>query len=456
MIESNWIFKPGLDCNSHVQTKNVGSRKGKLFSKSKWKLEKGSGRYVSLLLDTLDDLETQSCPYLPNLPPFSISEILDKVQEDAEDILFSLGFGQEDHKDSSRIPARFFTTPSQAKGIDFQLFLKAQVRRVETEDPCLMLASRFKQVQTLAVTADAFFCLYSYVSKTPVQKFTPSHMFWNCNPDVPSIKIRAPQPEPLSPRDRLRKAISKMCLYTCPRDRLSAPHNITKKNSLDQVVWEVMDRVRGDKLVFQQDLGFGPGSEEDAVPPTRDTKLPTSSGPCALRHKEETQQGISTMQTPSQTLDSNPEATCCTHSLPKADLQWSTDPAQVKRELWGLQATSKEVHLAKDATFWKRKSRARKSLFQENPMSRMVKSLDLSIIQQSQERPALHPSLTQQLQDTCDLEDMRGLGAGERPAEKGFVFLPLGKGNPGSLSSPDIPILELHSETFGSRLMEKD
>jgi len=63
------------------------------------------------------------------------------VQEDAEDVLFSLGFGQEDHKDTSRIPARFFTTPSQAKGIDFQLFLKSQVRRIEMEDPCLMLAS---------------------------------------------------------------------------------------------------------------------------------------------------------------------------------------------------------------------------------------------------------------------------------------------------------------------------
>lgn len=80
-------------------------------------------------------------PHLPKLPLCSISEILDKVQEDAEDVLFSLGFGQEDHKDTSRIPSRFFTTPSQAKGIDFQLFLKAQVRRIEMEDPCLMLAS---------------------------------------------------------------------------------------------------------------------------------------------------------------------------------------------------------------------------------------------------------------------------------------------------------------------------
>lgn len=41
----------------------------------------------------------------------------------------------------ARIPARFFSAPSHAKGIDFQLFLKAQVRRMEMEDPCLMLAS---------------------------------------------------------------------------------------------------------------------------------------------------------------------------------------------------------------------------------------------------------------------------------------------------------------------------
>ncbi|KAF5928423.1 hypothetical protein HPG69_015028 [Diceros bicornis minor] len=301
----------------------------------------------------------------------SISEILDKVQEDAEDVLFSLGFGQEDHKDTSRIPARFFTTPSQAKGIDFQLFLKAQVRRIEMEDPCLMLASRFKQVQTLAATADAFFCLYSYVSKTPVQKFTPSHMFWNCNPtDVPSIRILAPEPEPHSPRERLRKAISKMCLYTCPRDRLSPPHNTPKRNSLDQVVWEVMDRVRGEKLVLQQDPEFGPGSQEDPVPPIRGTELPTSSCPCVLCPKEDGQQGMSTMQASSQTLDSNSEACCCTHSLPRVDLQWNTDSAQVKRELWSLQATNKEAHSAKDETFWKRKSRARKSLFKSTVRKR--------------------------------------------------------------------------------------
>ncbi|XP_019515210.1 PREDICTED: protein TESPA1 [Hipposideros armiger] len=273
---------------------------------------------------------------------------------------------------------------------------------------------RFKQVQTLAVTADAFFCLYSYVSKTPVQKFTPSHMLWNYNPtDVPSIKILAPEPEPHSPRERLRKAISKMCLYTCPRDRLSSPHNDPKRNSLDQVVWEVMDRVRGEKMVLQQDPEFGPGSQEDAVPPINSTKLPTSSSmcPCVFCPKEETQQGVSTAQAPSQTLHCNPKTPCCTHSLPRADLQWSTDSAQVKRELWSLQATNREAHSAKDETFWKRKSKARKSLFPKNPMGRKVKSLDLSIFQQkckeSQQRPGLHRSLTQLLWDNFDLEEVQ-------------------------------------------------
>ncbi|XP_037371281.1 protein TESPA1 [Talpa occidentalis] len=372
------------------------------------------------LLDLGCSLASSSMTGGTNKTSSSISEILDKVQEDAEDVLFSLGFGQEDHRDTSRIPARFFTTPSQAKGIDFQLFLKAQVQRIEMEDPCLMLASRFKQVQTLAVTADAFFCLYSYVSKTPVQKFSPSHMFWNCNPtEVPSIRILAPEPEPHSPRDRLRKAISKMCLYTCPRERLSPPHDTSKRNSLDQVVWEVMDRVRGEKLVNQKDPGFGPSAQDIPMAPIMGTNI-SSSYPCVLCAKVETQQETSTEGAPSQTLDCNPEVPCCMHFLPRADGQWSRDSAQAKRELWGLQVTNKEDQFIKDETFWQRRSRARKCLFQKTPMDRKIESLDLSAIKQkwkqSPERQELPQPLTQQLQDTCDLEEPLTLSNSEEEA----------------------------------------
>ncbi|XP_076410335.1 protein TESPA1 isoform X2 [Peromyscus maniculatus bairdii] len=347
------------------------------------------------LLDLGCSLASSSMTGGTNKTSSSISEILDQVQEDAEDVLFSLGFGHEDHKDTSRIPARFFTNPSQAKGIDFQLFLKSQMQRIEMEDPCLMLASRFKQVQTLAVTADAFFCLYSYVSKTPVQKFTPSNMFWNCDPtDVPSIRILAPEPEPHSPRERLRKAISKMCLYTGSRDRLLPSHTNPKRNSLDQVVWEVMDRVKGEKLGLQQGSGHGQAPQEESVPPGQNTKLFTSSIPCAFCPKEETQGDM-----------------CCAHALARAGPQCDTDSAQIRRELWGLQAIKEKPHSAEKESPWERKGKARKSLFQSPPLDKNIKSLDLSIIQkkrkQSQARHELHQSLTQQLQGASDFEQVQ-------------------------------------------------
>ncbi|NXW97533.1 TESP1 protein, partial [Larus smithsonianus] len=185
------------------------------------------------------------------------TEVLEWRQADAEEILYSLGFVQSEPEAAARVPARFFSAPSRAKGIDFQLFLKAQVRRMEMEDPCLMLASRFQQVQALAATADAFFCLYSYVSRTPVQRISPSRLAWPC-PDVPSVPIAPPQPSTLSPVERLKKAVATMCLYTSPRDEDSprgtgrAPAAATSQPSaLGKVVQEVLERARGERFRFE-------------------------------------------------------------------------------------------------------------------------------------------------------------------------------------------------------------
>ncbi|XP_074931794.1 protein TESPA1 [Phalacrocorax aristotelis] len=186
----------------------------------------------------------------------SISEVLEWWQADAEEILYNLGFVQSEPEAVARIPARFFSSPSRAKGIDFQLFLKAQVRRMEMEDPCLMLASRFQQVQALAATADAFFCLYSYVSRTPVQRISPTRFAW-ARPDIPDIHIAPAQPSTLSPVERLKKAVSTMCLYTSPRDEDSprgtgrAPTVPTSQPSaLGKVVQEVLERAREDRFRF--------------------------------------------------------------------------------------------------------------------------------------------------------------------------------------------------------------
>ncbi|XP_053143862.1 protein TESPA1 isoform X2 [Hemicordylus capensis] len=179
----------------------------------------------------------------------SISEVLERCEVDAETILYNLGFIQEETKEAPWIPARFFSLPSQARGIDYQLFLRSQVKRLEMEDPCLMLASRFKQVQTMAVTADALFCLYSYVSKTPVQKISPAHLFWDF-PHIPDSWNIPSEPEALSPLQRLRNAISRMCLYTSPREEgLPVASDMQSPMSrLERIVWEVMGKIRQDKL----------------------------------------------------------------------------------------------------------------------------------------------------------------------------------------------------------------
>ncbi|NXJ85456.1 TESP1 protein, partial [Trogon melanurus] len=183
------------------------------------------------------------------------SEVLEWWQADAEEILYNLGFVQSEPGAVVRVPPRFFSAPSRARGIDFQLFLKAQVRRMELEDPCLMLASRFQQVQALAVTADAFFCLYSYVSRTPVQRISPCRLAW-ARPPGPDILVAPPQPAALSPVERLRKAVSTMCLYTSPpaEESAGAASRVppTHPSSLGKVVQEVMERARDER--FRCDL----------------------------------------------------------------------------------------------------------------------------------------------------------------------------------------------------------
>ncbi|XP_067391155.1 protein TESPA1 [Emydura macquarii macquarii] len=184
----------------------------------------------------------------------SISEILERCQEDAEEILYNLGFVQDEPQATARIPSRFFLAPSQAKGIDFQLFLKAQVQRLEMEDPCLTLASRFQQVEALAATADAFFCLYSYVSKTPLQKISPAHVFWACS-EIPDIWVMPTKAEATSPVDRLKRAVSKMCLYTSPRadsPRKASGVPSRRRSSLGRVVQEVLERAREERFQFDQ------------------------------------------------------------------------------------------------------------------------------------------------------------------------------------------------------------
>lgn len=72
----------------------------------------------------------------------SVSEVLQMCAEDAEETLYELGFGYDEPQVTVRIPPRFFTFPSEARGINFRLFLDSQLRRIREEDPSLSLASK--------------------------------------------------------------------------------------------------------------------------------------------------------------------------------------------------------------------------------------------------------------------------------------------------------------------------
>ncbi|XP_068449814.1 protein ITPRID2-like isoform X2 [Clinocottus analis] len=178
----------------------------------------------------------------------SVSEILQLCSEDAEETLYELGFGLDEPQVTVRIPPRFFTFPSLSQGINFRLFLDSQLRRIREEDPSLSLASRFRQVQVLTAMANAFYSLYSHVSRTPVQKLAPPECSFSSSPVERIERFRSSvRSEPRSPVERLKDTVSKMCLYTgSPRgsDSTSPQPSPRKRSSLPDIVGIVLDKVK--------------------------------------------------------------------------------------------------------------------------------------------------------------------------------------------------------------------
>ncbi|XP_068171831.1 protein TESPA1 isoform X2 [Antennarius striatus] len=178
----------------------------------------------------------------------SLLEVLQLHSEDAEEILYELGFGCDEPQVTVRIPPRFFSFPSLAQGINFRLFLDSQLQRIREEDPSLSLASRFRQVQVLTTMANAFYSLYSHVSRTPLPKLAQPEFSFSSSPVERIERFRSSvRSEPRSPVERLKDTVSKMCLYTgSPRgsDSTSPQPSPKKRSSFPNVVDITFERVK--------------------------------------------------------------------------------------------------------------------------------------------------------------------------------------------------------------------
>ncbi|XP_078450653.1 uncharacterized protein LOC144718916 [Lampetra planeri] len=104
-------------------------------------------------------------------PRVSVSELLCKRSEDPEKVLYNLGFGKDEPDVTTKIPARYFSSVSQARGINGQVLLASQLARLSGEHSGL--ERRFRQVRMLANVADTLNQIYSQVSGVHVPMLLP-------------------------------------------------------------------------------------------------------------------------------------------------------------------------------------------------------------------------------------------------------------------------------------------
>lgn len=106
---------------------------------------------------------------------------------------------------------------------------------------------RFRQVQVLTAMANAFFSLYSHVSRTPLQKLAPPEFTFYSSPVERMERFRSSiRSEPRSPVERLKDTVSKMCLYTgSPRgsESTSPQPSPRKRYSLSDVDDFVQEKI---------------------------------------------------------------------------------------------------------------------------------------------------------------------------------------------------------------------
>ncbi|XP_061230813.1 protein ITPRID1 isoform X2 [Neopsephotus bourkii] len=94
--------------------------------------------------------------------PQSITEWLTLWEKDPVEILLDLGFGTEEPDVCTKIPPRFLSGTSVAKGINIRVFLEAQKQRMDIERPNLY--ERFRQLEVLDHVTSALSSLLTSIN----------------------------------------------------------------------------------------------------------------------------------------------------------------------------------------------------------------------------------------------------------------------------------------------------
>lgn len=127
------------------------------------------------------------------------------------------------------------------------MYVGRQLYTTCTDLHFILSTGRFRQVQVLTAMANAFYSLYSHVSRTPLQKLaTPEFTFSSPVERIERFRSSV-RSEPRSPVERLKDTVSKMCLYTgSPRgsDSTSPQPSPRKRSSLPDVVDIVLVKVK--------------------------------------------------------------------------------------------------------------------------------------------------------------------------------------------------------------------
>ncbi|XP_030407171.1 protein ITPRID1 isoform X2 [Gopherus evgoodei] len=135
--------------------------------------------------------------------PKSITEWLELWEKDPVEILLDLGFGTEEPDICTKIPSRFISNASVAKGINIRVFLEAQKQRMDIEKPNLY--GRFRQLKVLDHVTSAFSSLLNGIN-TQQQKSEESNGEEKSMTDIERDKVEATRTKRRRLGHLLRKA----------------------------------------------------------------------------------------------------------------------------------------------------------------------------------------------------------------------------------------------------------